>query len=132
MQDTYHGSTVDELRQVRGGRRAKGLADQGSLFEHSGSIILTDDTLELGHWMTLQPVEIAAVQQEFIPEYNRLRAGGARGGFPSLGLLRRAGAPILITLASEVQLVLIIGFHLPLGTTHNSQWLPELRRFAGL
>lgn len=130
MKDEYHGSTTAELRRVGGLQRLRSLANQATLFAHSGRIELRDGILELGDWMTLTPGDMASVTQEFVPEYGRFTAGGARGGFPSVGALGRIGMPIVIDLVSGERLVLIIGSRPLSGRTLSSEWYPALRDFA--
>ena len=97
---------------------------------HRGTITLTDDALVLDGWRTLAPQEVQEVRHEFTEEYGRFTASGARGGFPSLGVWKGKGAPLVLTLSEGEELVLLVGFAPASGTTKNAQWLPPLQKFA--
>ena len=129
--DTLHGSSLAELQGLGSGQRVAALGSQGGFFAHRGDILLTSTTLTLGDWMHLSPNDIDQVDQRFIPEYRRFRAAGTRGGFPSLGVLGKAGMPLVLTVRSGSQLVLLVGLSRVWGTTHNASWLGALRAFAG-
>lgn len=130
LHDTYHAATVDELRKNSSHRRLFAIVNQQMLFPHSGRIDLSDDHLRLGSWRTLTPNEIAHVSMSFLPEYGRVAAGGARGGFPSFGALKRLGAPLVLDLRTGERIALLIGYTWWSGTTKDAHWLPALRAFA--
>lgn len=130
MRDTYHGATREELAEVRTMAKVRALADQSSLFPHHGDVDLTDSILDLAGWMTLRPEEILAVRHEFTGEYSRFTAGGARGGFPSLGISKERGAPLVLDLADGRQILLIVGFSHLSGTTKNADWYKRLTTFT--
>lgn len=130
MQDSYHGATVDGLREARISTRLLSLARQSSLFPHEGTIELRDTQLVLSNWLTLTPDDIVRVRHDFIPEYDRFAAGGARGGFPSLGFFKGSGAPLVLDLCSGQTIVLLVGFSTIPGTTKNAEWYAPLLEFA--
>ncbi|MFK3671439.1 hypothetical protein ACI2IX_14830 [Leifsonia aquatica] len=130
LRDDYLAATAEELKKARSSQRLAAIANQRVLFPHSGSIELTAEALTLGEWKTLQPRDVVHVAQEFIPEYNRFAAGGARGGFPSLGALKRTGAPLIVDLRTGERIVLLVGFEVLSGVTKNSSWVKPLQKFA--
>ncbi|UNX54232.1 hypothetical protein MF406_15065 [Georgenia sp. TF02-10] len=130
MHDTFSATTVDELRRTTSLRRLAAIIDQRLLFPRSGDIELADGTLQLGTWRSFNPGDILSVSLEFLPEYGRVAAGGARGGFPSFGAFKRLGAPLVLDLRSGERILLLIGYIWLAGTTKNAAWLPELRAFA--
>lgn len=130
LHDTYHAATVDELRRNSSLRRLFAIVNQQMLFPHSGPIDLSDDCLRLGSWRTLAPNEIVHVSMSFLPEYGRVAAGGARGGFPSFGALKRLGAPLILDLRTGERIALLIGYTWWSGTTRDAHWLPALRAFV--
>lgn len=129
-QDTYFAATVDELRRYSSLRRTLAIVNQRLLFPHHGQIHLSDGLLQLTGWRTLKPSDITQVSMSFLPEYTRLAAGGARGGFPSFGILRRLGAPLAMDLRTGERIALLIGHTWLSGTTKNADWLPTLEDFA--
>lgn len=130
LQEHYLAATATELKIATVPRRFAAVADARLLFPHSGSIEVTHDVLELRGWRTLRAREIAIVSRAYIPEYNRFTAGGVRGGFPSLGAVRRAGAPLVLDLRNRERIVLLIGYDVVSGVTKNSSWLVALQRFV--
>lgn len=130
MHDTYDGATSAELAEAGMVSKLRALADQRSLFPHHGDIELDGSTLELSGWMTLRPEDVRSVRHEFTDEYSRFAAGGARGGFPSLGIFGKRGAPLLLDLVDGSRLFLVIGLSVLPGTTKNRQWYPALATFA--
>ena len=110
LRDRYLAATVGELKDAGVSKRVAAIAYQRVLFPHSGSIELTPEALTLGGWMTLRAGDLVHVTQEFVPEYSRFTAGGARGGFPSLGALKRAGAPLIVDLRTGERIVLLVGY----------------------
>lgn len=131
MRDTYAGATDGELAEAGVLSRLRALADQSSLFPHHGEIELTETTLTLSGWMDLHRGDVRAVRQEYTTEYSRFTAGGARGGFPSLGVVRRRGAPLVLDLRDGRTIVLLVGYSALSGTTQNAQWYEPLRSFIG-
>lgn len=132
MRDTYAGATQADLRATTVTGRVVGLVAQDSVFNHHGEIAVGNGRLTLQGWLTLQPSDIADVKQTFIDEYRRWSAAGDRGGYPSLGVLERFGAPLVLSLHSGDQIVLLVGFNKVTGKTRNRQWLPVIEEFAGL
>lgn len=130
MQDTYHGATTGELESASALDRMAAVVNQGSLFPHKGRITLSDDALILDGWKTLRPQQIRAVSHEFTDAYGRFTAGGARGGFPSFGVLKDKGAPLVLSLDDGEDLLLLVGFAPVSGTNKNAEWLPQLQQFA--
>lgn len=129
--DTFHGSSLAELQALGSGQRVAALGSQAGFFAHRGDLLLTSTTLTLSDWMHLSPNDIDRVDQHFVPGYGRFQAAGTRGGFPSLGVLGKAGMPLVLTLTSGSPLVLLVGLSRVWGTTHNASWLGALRAFAG-
>lgn len=127
---TYAGATLGELRAAGSGRRAVGLARQDVLFPHRGTAQLTAEALVLEGWRAIGAAQIAEARQEFLREYGHWQAGGARGGFPSFGLLGRVGAPVVLGLAGGETLVLLFDFQAVTGATKNARWLDEIRHLA--
>lgn len=130
LHDTYHAATVDELRKNSSLRRLVAIVNQKKLFPHRGQIDLSDDLLRLGSWRSLTPNDIAQVSMSFLPEYTRVAAGGARGGFPSFGALKRLGAPLVLDLRTGERIALLIGYTWWSGTTKDANWFPALRAFV--
>lgn len=126
----YHAATVDELRKNSSLRRAIAIVDQRLLFPHRGRLELTPDRLTLDSWKSLTPDDVYNVSMGFLPEYGRIAAGGARGGFPSFGVLKRLGAPLVLDLKTGERVVLVIGYTWWSGSTKNTSWLPVLETFA--
>lgn len=130
LRDTFVAATPAELRGASVVRRVAAIVDQRRLFPHRGVIELRPDRLILGDWQSLPPAGIVTVTNDFAPGYGRFAAGGARGGFPSLGVFKRAGAPLLLHLRSGENIVLLVGFAPLSGVTKNPQWLAALQEFA--
>lgn len=130
MRATYAAATSEELGELSLARRLAGVVNQRWLFEHHGEISLGEDALVLSGWLSLTSKDVSSVRQEFTPEYGRFAAGGARGGFPSLGFFKAAGAPLVLQLVRPTQIVLLVGFGPLSGTTRNKEWLPVLHDFA--
>jgi hypothetical protein len=130
MRDTFHAATAPELQAHGALRRASALVDQRRLFPHHGEIVLSGDRLRLGSWRTLAPSDVTDVSHRFPDGYGRFAAGGARGGFPSLGAIGRGGAPLVLDLATGERIVLLVGFRWLSGLTRDADWLPVLRDFA--
>ncbi len=130
MQDTYVGSTAQEMSRVTMRRRLGGVINQTSLFDHQGDISLAERTLTLGAWLTLTPQDVDSVRQDFTSDYGRFSAGGARGGFPSFGVFKKSGAPLVLQLRGSEQLLLLVGFAWLSGKTENHEWLSALQDFA--
>lgn len=130
LHDSFHAATVSELRSNSPARRLGGLINQRWLFPHHGSIDLAKDSLRLGSWRTLSPRDIAHVSMDFLAEYNRTAAGGARGGFPSFGTFKKLGAPLVLDLRTGERIALLIGYTWWSGATKNKDWLPVLQRFT--
>lgn len=129
LHDTYHAATVDELRKNSPLRRLLAIVNQQALFPHRGRIDLSSGRLRLGSWRTLTPKEIAHVSMGFLPEYSRVAAAGARGGFPSFGALKRLGAPLVLDLRTGERIALLIGYTWWSGTTKDAHWFPALKAF---
>lgn len=128
--DRFHAATVHELRKTTSVRRKAAIADQRLLFPHRGQIELFDDCLKLGAWRTFAPGDVFNVSMDFLPEYSRVIAAGDRGGFPSFGVLKRLGAPLVLDLRTGERIALLIGYTWWSGTTKDARWLPELKAFA--
>lgn len=126
--ERYLAATAAELGLSVVPLRFAAVADANLLFPHSGEAELTPEALVLHGWRTLETREISVVSLAFIPEYNRFTAGGSRVGFPSLGSVRRAGAPLVLDLRNYERIVLIVGYEVMLGVTKNDSWLAALRR----
>jgi hypothetical protein len=125
----FLAATTSELDQNGATRRLRGLADQAALFPHHGTMSIEDDTLVLSGYRSISRDEIESIEQRFVPEYTRFAAGGSRGGFPSFGFFKSQGAPLVLTLTSGEQLLMLIGFEVLSGTTKNADWLGVLQRF---
>jgi hypothetical protein len=130
FRDTFCAATNHELASAGPVRRLAALADQRLRFPHRGELRVRADFLELGTWRRLAPTDINRVTRGYVPGYGRLAAGGVRGGFPSLGAIRDAGAPLLLDLRDGESIVLLIGFRPVSGLTRNRAALAALRRFA--
>lgn len=126
----YCAATVDELRKNSPARRVAAIVNQRLLFPHRGTLELTSSRLAFGSWRSLTPGEITQVSMGFLPEYGRIAAGGARGGFPSFGAFKRLGAPLVLDLRTGERVVLLIGYTWWSGATENANWLPALESFA--
>lgn len=131
LSDSFHAATVDELRRTSPLRRVAAVVDQRLLFPHRGRIEVSADALQLGSWRMLRPDDCLSLSMEFIPEYNRFAAGGARGGFPSFGAMRRLGAPLVLDLRTGERILLLIGFTWWSGSTKDADWLSALNEFVG-
>lgn len=131
FRDTFCAATNHELASAGPVRRLAALADQRLRFPHRGELRVRPDSLELGTWRRLAPTDITRVTRGYVPGYGRLAAGGVRGGFPSFGAIRDAGAPLLLDLPNGESIVLLIGFRPLYGLTRNHAALAALRRFAG-
>lgn len=129
LREHYLAVTASELKFATVPQRYAAVADASLLFPHSGSIEVTPGALVLHGWRTLRPNDIAIVSRAYIPEYDRFTAGGIRAGFPSLGAVRRAGAPLLLDLRNRERIVLLVGYDVVSGVTSNSSWLVALQRF---
>lgn len=127
MSTTYLAATETELREVAGGRRVLGLADQRRLFPHHGRLRLEHDTLALEGWLDVPRTSVSTIELAFTEHYTRLMAGGARGGFPSLGFLGDRGKPLILTRVDDPALYLLLGYRWLPGTTENAAWLSRLR-----
>lgn len=130
LRDNYHAATVSELRATSFLRRLTAAADQRLLFPHSGQIELTKEAMDLGSWRSLTPEDLSSVSMDYIPEYSRFAAGGARGGFPSFGVHKRLGAPLVLDLRTGERIALLVGFKWWTGTTKDAGWFTALREFA--
>jgi hypothetical protein len=130
LRDSFVAATPAELRAASIVRRVTAIVDQRRLFPHHGVIELRPDQLVLGSWRAIQPAEIVSVTNDFAPGYGRFAAGGARGGFPSFGVFKRTGAPLLLDLQSGDTIVLLVGFAPLSGVTKNPRWLTALQEFA--
>jgi hypothetical protein len=130
LRDSYHAATIDELRKNHAIRRTAAFVDQRVLFPHRGQIELSGESLTLVSWRTLAPGDVFNVSMDFLPEYSRVAAGGSRGGFPSFGVLKRLGAPLVLDLTTGERIALLIGYTWWSGTTKDTAWLPELEAFA--
>jgi hypothetical protein len=124
----YRGAILDELAGARVGRRLVGMASQGRRFPRHGRIELTDDNLVLESWMAITMADIDKVVQEYPDGYGRLAAGGVRGQSPSFGVVRSAGAPLILHLREGPTIALLIDFVWVTGTTKNRHWLTLLGR----
>lgn len=122
----FFGSTIEELESKGPGARGVALVAEDTLFEHRGVASLNGNRLELEGWVGIGPDDVRGIRHEFIPEYSRLVAAGARGGFPSLGVFAKLGAPLIIDLKDRDSLVLLIGYNRALGTTRNTKWADRL------
>lgn len=131
LRGRFCAATIDELRDTSAMRRWAALVDQRLLFPHRGSIELTADHLDLGAWRCLHPADIRAVSVNYVAEFSRFAAGGTRGGFPSLGNIRKLGAPLILDLASDERLVVLIDYTLWSGTNKAASWEPAIREFLG-
>ncbi len=130
LSDTYHAATVDELRKSTKPRRVAAVVDQRVLFPHRGRIELAGDVLTLGSWRTLSSADVLNVSMEFLPQYSRVTAAGARGGFPSFGAVKRLGAPLVLDLRSGERIAVLVGYTWWSGTTKDATWLPALQAYA--
>lgn len=123
----YDGATAAELAPASRRRRAVALADQRRVLSHHGTLELTPEQLVLNGWRQLAPGDVVAVEQTFDQLYSRRLGAGVRGGFGSLGVLARLGAPIRLTLADGERLYLLVNFRWLLGVTDNREWCRRLR-----
>lgn len=130
LRDTFNAATVGEMRKHSAGRRIAALVDQRLLFPHSGALTLTREALQLGDWRTIRPGDVIDVTKDYIPEYGRFAAGGARGGFPSFGGIKRFGAPFVLDLTSGERIVLLIGFTWWSGSSNDARWQDALTSFT--
>lgn len=130
LRDTFWAATGQELASAGSVRRLAALADQRLRFPHRGELRLSRDTLELGEWRRLVPSDVRRVTRTYVAAYGRLAAAGVRGGFPSLGLIRDSGAPLLLDLHDGGSIVLLVGFRPVSGLTRNRAALTALRRFS--
>lgn len=130
FRDTFCAVTKHELASAGPVRRLAALADQRLRFPHRGELRVRPGSLELGTWRRLAPTDITRVTRGYVPGYGRMAAGGVRGGFPSLGAIRDAGAPLLLDLRDGESIVLLVGFRPVSGLTRNRAALAALRRFA--
>jgi len=129
LRSSYLAATVSELQRVKTLTRIIALANQRVLFPHRGELEMSTDALSFENWRTITATDLRSVTQEFIPEYGRFLAGGVRGGFPSLGIAKRTGAPLILNLSDGEQIVLMIGYKVFSGISQNSSWLPALQEF---
>lgn len=123
----YCGATERELRSSSPLRRIAATANQRLLFPHRGRLELTDTALVLHGWRSLTRDDIRAIYQTFDEVYGRVTGAGGRGGFSSLGVISRWGAPIRIELTSGERLYLHLNFRAMPGVTDNREWLAKLR-----
>lgn len=130
MRHTFHAATADELRKTTALRRLWAIVDQRVLFAHRGEIELSEGLLRLGSWKSLTPDDVLDVSMGYLPEYGRFAAGGARGGFPSFGVFKRLGAPLILDLRTGERIFVLIGFTWWSGTTKDTDWLPALKNFT--
>lgn len=126
----YRAATTAELRGARLSKRLIAIIDQRILFPHVGKVELARSALTFGGWRTLQPTDVASVSHRFVPEYSRLAAGGARGGFPSLGVVKGAGAPLVLDLRTGERIVLLVDYKVVSGIATNRSWLSAITEFA--
>lgn len=129
MSTTYNAATETELGDAEAGRRVLGLVDQRRLFPHHGRFRLEQDALVLEGWLEVPRTAVARIDLTFTERYTRVMAGGARGGFPSLGFLGDRGKPLLITRTDDEPLYLLLGYRWLPGTTENAAWLSRLRQW---
>lgn len=130
FEDVFCAATPDELAAAGPVRRLSALVDQRLRFPHRGQLRLDRTALELGAWKRLVPGDVTRVTRGYVPTYRRFEAGGVRGGFPSLGMVRDSGAPLILKLRTGEPIVLIVGFRPVSGLTRNRAALTALRRFV--
>jgi hypothetical protein len=122
----YLGATEDELRRASTAKRVLAFADQRSLFPHHGLLELQPETLLLGDWKSVARAQVADVQLTFTDAYSRWVAGGARGNYPSFGILGSLGKPLIIRVVDDDPLYLLLAFRWLSGINQNRKWYPIL------
>lgn len=127
MSTTYHGATETELGDAEATRRVLSFIDQRRLFPHHGPFRLEQDAVVLEGWLEVPRSAVTRIDLTFTERYTRVMAGGARGGFPSLGLLGDRGKPLLVTRIDDEPLYLLLGYRWLPGTTENAAWLPRVQ-----
>lgn len=124
---TYLGATEAELSDVNLGERLVGIVAQSSFFKHRGDLRIETDAVVLDGWLRVPRTCVSSIELVFTGHYTRFMAGGARGGFPSLGFFGHLGKPLVLRRDDGGPLYLLLGYSRLLGTTRNAEWLPRLR-----
>ncbi len=127
----YEGATEGELHDLSWEEKLVGMVDQRRLFPHQGTLRLEPDRIVLDGWLDIPRATIDAVDLAFTDVYSRFMAGGARGKFPSLGMLGDAGKPVIVrrTDGGEPVLYLLIGFNWVTGVARDHEWHDRLTRW---
>lgn len=123
---SYLGASEHELRSIGRVSKALGLIDQRRWFRHRGGFRIAQDTLFLEGWLELPRSAVERIDLEFTHAYTRFMAGGARGGFPSLGFLGERGKPLVVRRTGAEPLYLLLDYGWLSGTSENPTWLPRL------
>ncbi|PZS09835.1 MAG: hypothetical protein DLM64_09830 [Solirubrobacterales bacterium] len=118
----YLGATETELLQLQSTARLASLVDQRKSFPHRGALWIEPECLRLEAWRDIPRSRVRQVRRDFTLTYSRLRAGGIRGQYSSLGVFGKWGKPVILELDETAERVyLLLDYRWILGTTRNEQ-----------
>ncbi|MEW4307758.1 hypothetical protein [Rossellomorea marisflavi] len=116
MKATYFGTTSNELKANRLVDKISGTIHPKFRFPHTGSIELTEDTLNLEGWEDLPLLGIGHVACEYDKTFNRFTLNSS----DRLGFFGK-GEPLVVT-QGDRKMYLLIDWNFFTGFTDNRRW----------